>query len=125
MIGKRHLVRIARAVLGAFLLLQAALAIAACQSGGRAPAEAVRFAAGTNMPDCQESMAPSPDAGLCLGHCMAGLQALEKPAASVAALPAAAVFFVLPSYAPPAVAAPAPPPHAGPPPRIRFQSLLI
>ena len=125
MTGKRILTRVARLILGAFLLSQAALAIAACQSAERAPADAVSYAAGGDAPPCHESTPADSARSLCVGHCTANLQALDKPPVPVVALSTSPLLFVVPtaSFSPALPAAPQP--ANGPPPRIRFQSLQI
>ena len=125
MLSRRNLAKVARLVLGAFLLSQAALAIAACQSAERAPADAVRYAAGADAPPCHESTPADSERSFCVGHCTANLQTLDKPPVPVVALPASPLLFVVPtaSFSPALPAAPQP--ANGPPPRIRFQSLQI
>ena len=116
---------VALVLLGGFLLSQAAMAFAACQSPERAPADAVRFAAGAGVPPCHEPAPASSEGSICLGHCTAGLQSLDKPAAPMVALPASPVLFVVPTtYFSPLLAA-APQPAYGPPRRILFRSLQI
>lgn len=111
----------ARVVLAALLFAQAALAIAACDWLGRAPAQAFSTA---EAPSCHEE--PARNTNLCLAHCLSGDQSTDRPSAPLAAFAAAPVLVVSPA---PVLAAAqdmqAEIPHPEPPPRIRFQSLRI
>lgn len=118
---RRTLLRTTRLLLGAFLLAQAGLAMAACDWGARDAARAVAIAAGAADAPCHEA---GTDAGLCLTHCLGGQQSLDKPAVAVPAPGHAAAL-------PPVPAVPAVPwrerplASSAPPPRILFQSFLI
>jgi hypothetical protein len=126
MLPRRTLLRTTRLLLGAFLLAQAALALAACDWSSRDAARAVAMAGGAASAPCHEASEAMADAGLCLAHCLGAQQSLDKPSAAVPAL------VVLPAFP---VSVPAPglrvPPRerpraaAAPPPRILFQSFLI
>ena len=115
--------RLAGAVvaLAGMLFLQAAVALAPCETPGRSAALA-RAAAMAAMPQCPES----DQASLCLAHCASEDQtilkvALELPQLVVPAAPVPAFPANLPTAEKPA-------PHlaaAGPPPRILFQSFLL
>lgn len=112
---------IGRLALVVMLFAQAAYAAAACEANGRGAAAALAEAGLT----CHE---PETNINLCLGHCLAGDQSLDKPSFAVPALIDAPVLVV-------ALRAPARrvadssrqavAPGCGPPPRILFQSLLI
>lgn len=109
------------AALAAMLFLQAAYAFAACElPEGRSGMAAMHAAA---MPGCHEAQAPE---ALCLAHCQAEDQTLGKlqPGLPDLPLPPARVHI---APAPMRAQAPMPPvvPHAGPPPRILYQSLLL
>ena len=120
MFPRRSLLRIARLLLGAFLLAQAAMALAACDWSARDAARAVTIAAGSANAPCHEAGA---DAGLCLTHCLGDQQRLDKPSVTPALAPAAALPR---APAPPAAVWRVRPLAASaPPPRILFQSFLI
>ena len=130
MLARRTLLRTTRLLLAAFLLAQAALALAACDWGVRDAARAVAMAAGGGDAPCHESgsAAPAPASGLCLTHCLGELQSLDKPSFAVPALaPAAVLFIAHAAYSPTQRAWRRERPLAAsaPPPRILFQSLLI
>lgn len=113
--------QVGRLVLAVMLFAQAAYAIAACEVDGRGAAAALAEAGLT----CHE---PETNINLCLGHCLAGDQSLDKPAVSVPAMIDAPVLMVaLRAPGAPAASWAAQPvmPGCGPPPRILFQSLLI
>lgn len=124
MFPRRSLLRITRLVLGAFLLAQAALAMAACEWGMRDAARAVAMAGGAANAPCHEVGEASADAGLCLTHCLGAQQSLGKPFVALpqfrfdAALPVAPAALIDFRRERPLAAAP-------PPPRILFQSFLI
>lgn len=119
----RHRLLAAFAALTAMLFVQAAFALAAC---GQEQSRVQMIAApqADNAP-CHQ---PADNANLCLTHCQAGEQTLDKhqvkvPAASVDAV------LVLPALPQSRRIASAvqrtPPPAAGPPPRILYRTLLI
>lgn len=119
--------RKARLVLGAFLLAQAALALAACNMGARDAAFAVAMAAGSGDAPCHESEKTAPDSGLCLPHCLGEQQSLDKPSFAVPALAPVAVLFITPtvfSHAPRVACRERPLAASAPPARILFQSFL-
>ncbi len=79
MLARKRLIGVAKLVLGAMLFAQAALALAACDWGRPAPAQA--FAAMDAMPCCQDDEA-RPDAlagtaNLCLMHCTSDAQSVD------------------------------------------------
>ena len=108
--------------LTAMLFSQAALALVACNlQGGMAPAMTVPAEA---PPPCHEEE-PANDP-LCVAHCQASAQTLDKyqakvPVLAVRLLPILPAPIVYPSVSLPLVRVPA----ASPPARILFQSLLI
>lgn len=124
MFPRRTLLRITRLLLSAFLLAQAALAVAACDWGGRDAARAVAMASGAASAPCHVAGEVSADSGLCLTHCLGAQQSLDKPSV---ALPAFALVAMLPQVpaAPPVIRRDRPIAAAAPPPRILFQSFLI
>jgi len=121
--------RIARVLLGAMLFAQAAVAIAACESLERTPALAVTTAqASSDAEPCHQATKGS-NTNLCLAHCLAGDQSLDKPGVSVPPLAAAPVLALrtidrlLPlAFVPRQLSVPL---AAAPPPRILFRTLLI
>ena len=126
MISRRFLKRVARGAIAVLMFAQGALALAACESMRRDPAQAIAQA-GQVMGEerCHE---PEQNVNLCVAHCMVGDQSLDKPVFPVPAFAAAPVLAV------PLIVLAAEhgvrdsrylPPAAGPPPRIRFQSLLL
>jgi hypothetical protein len=128
MYTRRTLLRTTRVLLGAFLLAQAALAVAACDWGARDAAQAVAMAAGEKDAPCHESGSAAPASGVCLTHCLGELQSLDKPTFAVPALAPVAVLFIEPtvfSSAQRVVPRERPRAASAPPPRILFQSLLI
>lgn len=123
MFAKRTRIRAARLLLGLFLAWQGAIAFAACEWAERSAARAVASAA--SSAPCHtggEEMAAS----LCVAHCVAGSQSLDKPAVKLPALATASILILhsRPQWAAPRVAE-IPLPVAGPPPRILFRTLLI
>jgi len=128
MLARRTLLRTTRLLLGAFLLAQAALALAACDWGARDAARAVAMAAGGGDAPCHESGSAAPASSLCLTHCLGELQSLDKPSFAVPALAPVPVLFIAPaasSHAQRVVRRERPLAASAPPPRILFQSLLI
>lgn len=124
MFPRRSLRRITRLVLSAFLLAQAALAMAACEWGARDAARAVAMAGGAANAPCHEAGQASADAGLCVTHCLGAQQSLDKPSV---ALPQFR-FDAAPPMAPAARAVfrrERPLAAVAPPPRILFQTFLI
>ena len=112
------------AALVAMLFAQAAFALAACdpvQAKSRAQMIAAQQA---DPAPCHE---PADNASLCVAHCQAGEQTLDKHQLKVPDLSCAAVLFVRAPMMREAVrfVPRAPSPAAGPPPRILFQTLLI
>jgi len=110
------------------LFAQAAVALAACESLERTPALAVSAAERSSHGEaCHEQ--DRSNTNLCLAHCLAGDQTLDKPGVSVPQLAAAPVLALrsldrlLPVVNAPRRAAV--PPAAAPPPRILFRTLLI
>jgi len=121
---RRPLRLAAFAGLAAMLFAQAALALVACNLHGgvalsmTAPAE-------PSAP-CHEEE-PASDA-LCVAHCQASEQTLDKYQAKVPVLPVLLLPALPARIVPPTVSLPlgrAPAPAASPPARILFQSLLI
>jgi hypothetical protein len=111
------------AALAAMLFAQAAFALAACDPvQGRSRAHMIAQQA--DPAPCHE---PADNASLCLAHCQAGEQTLDKHQVKVAAPFFAAVLIVRAPQVPEAgrFVRRAPVPIAGPPPRILFQTLLI
>ena len=124
MMRSRHRLLAAFAALAAMLFAQAAFALAAC-SPLQAQSSAHMIAHQAESPPCHP---PADNANVCLTHCQAGEQTLDKHQVKVPEAPLHAhqvsrswqdvgqrVHFVLR----------APSPAAGPPPHIRFRSLLI
>ena len=128
MLPRRALLRTTRLLLAAFLLAQAALALAACDWGVRDAARAVAMTAGGGDAPCHESGNTAPASKLCLTHCLGELQSLDKPTIAVPALAPVAVLFITPtvfSHAQRVACRERPLAASAPPPRILFQSLLI
>ena len=126
--SRRALLRTTRLVLAAFLLAQAALAVAACDWGARDAAQAVAMVAGKSDAPCHESGNTTLASGLCLTHCLGELQSLDKPTFAVPVLAPMAVLFIAPavfSRAQRVACRERPLAVSAPPPRILFQSLLI
>ena len=118
----RSLRTIAWTTVTALLFAQAVVAFADCQMPARSPASAIA----ADNPPCHES---SGETNVCVAHCLAADQSLDKPQTSVPQ-PAAAPVLVLQPVSDlqrargPALWHFAPPP-AGPPPRILFRILRI
>jgi len=128
MFSRRTLLRTTRVLLGAFLLAQAALALAACDWGARDAARAVTMAAGGGDAPCHASGSAAPASNMCLTHCLGELQSLDKPTIAVPVLAPVAVLFIAPavfSHAQRVASRERPLAASAPPPRILFQSLLI
>jgi hypothetical protein len=113
------------AALAGMLFLQVAVAFSPCELPGRsaALAQAVAMAA---MPDCHEA---DQSTNLCLAHCASEDQSVAKPPQldlpALAVPPAMPIGFVAKQARPVAEQPGAPFPAAGPPARIRYQSLLL
>lgn len=111
--------------LTAMLFAQAAFALAACEAGRAQSRAHMVLAQGADSAPCHE---PANDANLCYAHCQSGDQTLDKHHVKV---PEAALHVVWLGRESPrpvrrAQLAPrAPLPTTGPPPHIRFHSLLI
>jgi hypothetical protein len=126
MISRSALRLSARFVLAALLFAQGALALAACDWMRRAPSLAVAQT-GQPAPEAECPMRER-NVNLCVAHCLGEDQSLDKPSIDIPALAAAPVIAQhsialaphhsvrLADLAPPAI---------GPPPRIRFQTLLL
>ena len=118
----RRLRAIAWTAVAALLFTQGVVAFADCQMPARSPASAIA----ADNPPCHES---SGELNLCVAHCLAGDQSLDKPQSSIPE-PAAAPVLVL-QRASDVQCARAPalwrfvPPPAAPPPRILFRTLRI
>ena len=112
---------IARLLVAAALFAQAAFAFAACDLGERDPVQAI---AQSGQP-CHQ---PEMNVNLCVGHCLASDQSLDKPVLFVPALPIVTSFVLART---PLLTAPVCFTRetvnlvAGPPPRILFQTFLI
>jgi hypothetical protein len=127
--GARRALRLAAAAgLAAMLFAQAALVLAACSLDAGAPSRGMALAmaaAAEPQAQCHEQ-APATDT-LCVAHCQASDQTLDKyqakvPVLPVHLLPALQVRIILhPAVSLPLERVPA----ASPPARILFQSLLI
>lgn len=117
----------ARWALAAMLFTQAAMAFAACESVGRAPAAVIALAA--HSADSENCHDEGSNPNLCLAHCLGEDQSLDKHVVKVPVFSALVFLHGPTAYASPCkVSAPRrlTMPHAGaPPPRILFQSLLI
>lgn len=127
MFSRRILLRTTRLVLGAFLLANAALALAACDWGARDAARAVMVVTDSSEAPCHESGNTAPAPGLCLPHCLGEQQSLDKPSFAVAALAPAALLFIAPAVSSPAqrvARRERPLAASAPPARILFQSFL-
>jgi hypothetical protein len=112
------------AALAAMLFAQAAFALAACdpmQANSR-----VQMIA-SPQPDDAPCHKPAENTGLCLAHCQAGEQTLDKHHVKVPDPSPGAVLVVFAPQAREVVrfSPRAPSPAAGPPPRILFRTLLI
>ena len=120
----RHRLLAAFAAMAAMFFAQAAFALAAC-SPMQAQSRAHMIAQQADAAPCHQ---PADDANLCLTHCQAGEQTLDKHQVKVPDASAEPVLFVraLSQIRQVASALPrAPSPSAGPPPRILFRTLLI
>ena len=124
MFAKRTRIHAARLLLGLFLFAQGVVAFAACDWDERSAARAVAAAPAGEAPchEADQGMAVS----VCVAHCLADSQSLDKPALKLPAVAPLAVL-VLPGrlewLARPSNALPSP--VSGPPARILFQTLLI
>ena len=102
MLARKRLIGVAKLVLGAMLSAQAALALAACGWGQRAPAEAITTM--DAMPCCQDDAARSDalvgNANLCLMHCTSDAQSVDALNLLAPAAVALAVLTVPPAPAP-------------------------
>ena len=112
----------ARFLVAMLLFAQGVLAFAGCNMPERAPAAAIA----AEDPPCHQS---SGEVTLCVAHCLAGDQSLDKPQSSIPE-PAAAPVLVLQrasdlQYASAPVVWRFVPPAAAPPPRILFRPLRI
>jgi hypothetical protein len=105
------------------LFAQVALAAAACDWPGLAPARA--FAAQAGEASCHEG--PARSANLCLAHCLSGDQTVDIPQVTLPARVAAVLVVdaIGPSRACDAFTRRPPDRPGAPPPRILFQSFLI
>ena len=126
--ARRALRRAAAAGLAAMLFAQAALVLAACSLDAGAPSRGMALAmtaAAEPQAQCHEE-APATDT-LCVAHCQASDQTLDKYQAKVPLLPVHLLPTVAARVVPPVtVFLPTEPlPAASPPARILFQSLLI
>jgi hypothetical protein len=123
--SRRFLHAASIAALAAMLFAQAAFALAVCDPFRAQSRAQMILAQSAESAPCHE---PTENANLCLAHCQSGEQTLDKHHVKV---PEAALHVVRPGgewqSAPRRahVAPRAPFPSPGPPPRIRFQSLLI
>lgn len=107
------------------LFAQAAFALAACDLG-RAKSRAHMIAA--QQAEAAPCHAPADNAALCLAHCQAGEQTLDKHQMKVPDAWFGAVLRVQSwpdAHAPVRCIQRVPSPAAGPPPRILFHTLLI
>ena len=121
MISSRRRRSVARLLVAAALFAQAAFAFAACDLAGRNPAQSISE---TRQP-CHQ---PETNVTLCVGHCLASDQSLDKPALFVPEFPPVVMFVLV--RMPPLTVSLHPKRErvnsiAGPPPRILFQSFLI
>jgi hypothetical protein len=125
MMRSRRLVHAAIAALAAMLFAQAAFALAACDPL-QAKSRAHMIAAQPDEPSpCHQ---PADNATLCLTHCQAGEQTLDKHSVKVPDVSSDAVLVVRgwsEVRQPVRFIARAPLPASGPPPRILFRALLI
>lgn len=128
MFPRRALLRTTRLLLGAFLLAQAALALAACEFGDRDAARAVAMSAASGEAPCHESANAEPEGGLCLTHCLGSHQSLDKPSGAVPAMAPVVVLTAAPAMQQAALRAvrrERPLAASAPPSRILFQTFLI
>ena len=113
------------AALTAMFFAQAAFALAACGSGQEQSRVRMIAAPVVDSAPCHE---PADNANLCLTHCQAGEQTLDKHQVKVPDVSAEAVLVVraLPQTRRIASSAPrTPSPAAGPPLRIIYRTFLI
>jgi hypothetical protein len=111
--------------LAAMLFAQAAFALAVCDPVREMSRAQMIAAPEAENANCHE---PTQDANLCLAHCQAGEQTLDKHQAKVPDAPLHPLQVAQPSHdVSPRVhfVLRAPSPAAGPPLHIRFRSLLI
>ena len=124
MIRPRSRVFAAFAALVGMIFAQAAFALAACNPM-QAQSRAHMISQQAEAAPCHQ---PADNANLCLTHCQAGEQTLDKHQVKVPDASADAVL-VLPALPQSRRIASAvqrtPPPAAGPPPRILYRTLLI
>ena len=123
MTGLRTKLRLAAfAGLAAMLFSQAALALVACNLHG---GMALSMTAPAEPPAPCHEEEPASDA-LCVAHCQASEQTLDKYQAKVPVLPVRLLPVLPARIVPPTVSLPLERvPAASPPARILFQSLLI
>jgi hypothetical protein len=125
MMPRRRRFLAALTALAAMAFAQAAYALAACDPTG-APSRAQMIVAQQAEPaPCH---APADNATLCLAHCQAGEQTLDKHQVKVPDASCGAVLRVQAwpdTHSPVRYIQRVPSPAAGPPPRILFQTLLI
>ena len=125
---RRHRRSVGLLLAALMLFAQGAIAFAACDLV-RSTASQALARTGSATPDEQPCHQPSENANLCLAHCLAGDQSLDKPSAAIPACAAAPVFALrtLHLAVPASVATRrlAIPPAAAPPPRILFHALRI
>ena len=121
---------LAKLVLGAFLFAQAAVALAACDWGQRAPAQVI--AAMGDIPCCPDDEAPSASSGnanLCLAHCTSDAQSVDTTGLAVPIFTASAALTISPAPAAGTFALSRPTPagytFAAPPLIILFQNFRI
>ena len=124
MMHSRRRYFVAIVALTAMLFAQAAFALAACDPA-QAQSRARMIAAQQDDAPCHQ---PADNASLCLAHCQAGEQTLDKHQVKVPDASPHAVLVL--RVAPPAPmqarhATRAPSSFASPPPRILFRTLLI
>lgn len=120
MVTSRTRRRIARFLVAVLLYGQAAIAFAACESLRPAAAQAIAETAMT----CHE---PEQNTNLCVSHCLAADQSLDKPSLDVPAvlLPPLPAFVPLSASVTRLLASQMWAPVTGPPLRILFRTLLI
>ena len=113
---------IAWTALAALFFAQALVAFAGCDMPVRSPASVIA----ADNPACHES---SGEMNICVAHCLAADQSLDKPQSSIPTPPAVHVLVLQPVSEAPYVHAAAlrhlAPPAAAPPPRILFRTLRI
>ena len=122
MIRTNRLRIVARIAAVALLFTQAVVAFADC----RMPARDVAAAIAAEDAPCHESPG---ETNVCVAHCLAGDQSLDKPLAAILGPSVAAVLVLQPMADVQAIDASAlrrfVPPAAAPPPRILFRTLRI